>query len=162
MDVNYLSDDENDENEGNDRNSDNNENDENDDYNYYTSFQDLNSEEYELLSAEEKQEIFEYEELIKKSILKKSTTFETYIISEEKIKPPPKPIENKTKKSLSLNDFHEKIDTIIESTKPKKFISSRTQDRKKPPSEKNINEIKTNRKFNGRLVPYFKSDRYKN
>jgi hypothetical protein len=157
MDLNYLSDDENEENGDN---NENDENDENDDYNYYTSFQDLNSEEYELLSPEEKQEIFEYEELIKQKILIRSATYETYSTLE--IKPIQKSIENKTKKSISLNDLQEKMDAIIESTKPKKFISSRTQDRKKPPIEKNINEIKTNRKFNGRLVPYFKSDKYKN
>lgn len=157
MDFNYLSDDE---NEGTEENYENDENNENDDCNYYTSFQNLNSEEYELLSSEEKQEILDYEELIKQKILIRSANYETYSTLE--IKPIQKSIENKTKKSLSLNDFHEKIDALIESTKPKKFISSRTQDRKKPTSEKNINEIKTNRKFNGRLVPYFKSDKYKN
>lgn len=161
MDLKYLSDDEQENEENETKHNEDYEDYENyEDYNYYTSVHDLNDEDFESLSAEEKKEILEYEELINQKILK-STSFETYNTIEKKKNPIPS-IEYKTKKSLSLNDFNETMDKIIESTKPKKFISSRTQDRKKTSTEIKINEIKTNRKFNGRLVPYFKSEKYKN
>ena len=67
------------------------------------------------------------------------------------------------KKSLSLNDLNNLIDKQIEDNKPKKFISKRSMEKKNSdPLLINLKEIKTNRYFKPRLIPYLFSEEYKN
>lgn len=66
-----------------------------------------------------------------------------------------KPIKNKSKNSgqiLSLDEFAKKVDTEIETKKPKKFVSKRVEDKKKQymPDTKIVHK----RHFNPRYPPY--------
>jgi hypothetical protein len=61
---------------------------------------------------------------------------------------------NKDKKTLSLNDLDTIIKKEIEDKLPKKFISKRTNEKKK------IEPVIYIRKFNPRLTPYLESDEY--
>lgn len=69
--------------------------------------------------------------------------------------------ENK-KKALSLKDFHTLIDSKIEASKPKKFVSKRILDKKQSePSKPTITHSKREFKPKIGYVPYLFSEQYK-
>jgi hypothetical protein len=57
----------------------------------------------------------------------------------------------KTKKTLSLVDFNNKIDEVIQNSKPKKFVSKRVEEKK---VKVETNDIVVKRSFEPRLPPY--------
>lgn len=81
------------------------------------------------LDEEEQQEYILYQQMIYEKTLKTSdNTYKDYDVKEEtSIEENKQNKQTKQKKNLNLSEFNTLVDKIIESKKPKKFISQRTQ-----------------------------------
>jgi hypothetical protein len=93
--------------------------------------------------------------IFKKSISCSFADIENNYIKEDKVKT------MKEKKSISLNDLNTMVAKLEDERKPKKFISKRSEEKKKEMGiEKQVKLVI--RKLNPRLPPYLLSEEYKN
>jgi hypothetical protein len=112
---------------------------------------------------EEDEEEIAYRRILNEKLLSKSNNYE---INKENSISKESTHKTKQKKSLSLKDFNNLIDSRIEAAKPKKFVSKRILEKKQmsdtPTIKQPIATIK--RQFNPKFgfVPYLLSDQYKN
>lgn len=157
MDVNYLSDD--------DCIIDNQPEDD-----YGINYAGYDSEEFndEMMDEEERKEYIEYQEYLKQqqillwenSMRKNSSEATLYFQEKEKKVKEQKDKMQKKNKSMNFTEFNEYADKLVESNKPKKFVSQRLVEKKGVTStdeQKKEEPSKCNRRtFNPRLPPYFK------
>ena len=104
------------------------------------------------LEEENEEEMLEIRRIVSEKTVSLDYNFENSCKTKNKIK------NNNSKKKLSLNDLQNIMNTECENQKPKKFISKRTNDKKKIDVVVNIQK----RKFNPRLPPYLESEEYYN
>jgi hypothetical protein len=143
------------------------------DYNTYLSDEEIDLENNENIELDQYgmpiEEVDEEEELEMRRIIsnkllsKNSLDEETFIGSGSTKSKSSKSNKSPKKKTMSLNDLNNLIDKKIEESKPKKFISKRSLDKKtsEPSLSTKIDKEENKRKFNPKLVPYLFSDEYK-
>ncbi len=104
------------------------------------------------LDEEEQQEYILYQQMIYEKTLKTTDNiYKDYDVKEEtSIEENKQNKQHKQKKNMNLSEFNTLVDKIIESKKPKKFISQRTQNKIKT-IDKSIKMVK--RSFNPKYPP---------
>jgi hypothetical protein len=143
------------------------------DYNEYLSDDEVISEEnentiYDIngmpIYQEDEEEYIEMRRIVSNKQLNLNIDDELFVSNIEKKPKEIKEIKEIKKKSLSINDLNILLDEKIEKSKPIKFISKRSLEKRDNSNLNTVVEkiIYKKRCFNPRLPPYFMSDNYKN